>query len=234
VPEITIGKYEAAEENLLAALNLYFEGAHFAPIHTLAAAANEVIEKLAEQYGVSMHVMPASRIEKADKSVRKIIFSLLKKPQNFLKHANDTSEQVCKLQHIHTEYYLFEASRHLWLLGNCMEVEQKKECLVIAAYYVMYFYTVIWPLDEEGRPILIVNLLLKTLSNDIPPIPQSNDRNAWGKWFYNNIDNIFTLLLNCVSSPYGQSIITDFLSQPDIQLILNELLEQEEARCHKS
>lgn len=231
MPDITIGKYEAAEENLLAALKLYFEGAHLAPVHTLAAAANEVIEKLAEGHGVSVHIIPASRIAKVDKILRKKIFELLKKPQNFLKHADNANELACELNQIHTEFYLFEASRHLWLLRDSVKADQKVESMVIAAYYVMYFYIAVWPFDESGRLVYIINSFIEALSPDLNPLPISNDRTVWGEWYKDNIGNILTILRHCASSQESQSLITDFLGRPEIQSIVDELLAEERTRC---
>lgn len=232
--DVLITKLEAAEANLRASLRLYFEGEHYAPVHTLAAAANEVIEKLSERSGVSTHLLPASLIEKAPPNVKRLLFNVLRNTQNFCKHANDETEEEHVLVPFKTNFILYESSRHLVALKQAKQSKLCVENCFLPLFYIMYFHLVVYPGDSKEQLAGVANHLLGLLSVTVACLPKTDARVDWGTWYKTNVPIIEGWLVGWVAAPRFEESVKKFIEKLDIMPLLDEMLEQEAAFVTKS
>ncbi len=82
----TVTKLEAAERHLRVAIRLFFEDRDLVAVHTLAAAALDLLRGLARRHGVGSSFLkdnPLVRPEKKQELAR-----LVNEAQNFFKHAD--------------------------------------------------------------------------------------------------------------------------------------------------
>lgn len=125
--KITINKFDCVEKQLETALELFFQDCHHVPIHTLTAAAYNVIKdlrnhrqdgemlikrKLADQFG----------IDRKD----------INEPENFFKHADNDPEGELTYYYLFTELLLFEA---------CMQFERlTSRCILQFSVYQLWMW----------------------------------------------------------------------------------------------
>src|ERR1700722_12775832 len=123
-----ISKMDAAQRQLDSAIELYFAGSDPVAIHTLAAAAYELIKVLRERKG------PPDEITDAIIPGREADFrQLWNQAQNFFKHADRDSEAILEFDPALTEVRLYVASFYFEPLAPRTEA-----MLAFAAWYLMH------------------------------------------------------------------------------------------------
>ncbi len=104
---LRVGKLDAANRQLDCAIQLLFSGGDPVCIHTLAGAASILFSDLIEH-----HASQKSWDRAAQKSNRlspKEYFGIIRKPQNFLKHAKDDPAAIFNFDSEELFFALFSA-----------------------------------------------------------------------------------------------------------------------------
>lgn len=108
-------KLDAARRQLWVAVKLLFDGADPVAVHTLVGAASAIISDLVEQ----QH--PAASWDKfaqqANNITPSLYFQVMRKPQNFLKHARDDAAETFDFDPTETESVAFWAVMNLGNFG---------------------------------------------------------------------------------------------------------------------
>ena len=110
MPTHKISKLDAARRQLEMAINLYYFDRDFVSVHTLASAAHEVLADLLKHHGVQQpvslraivktHVRPEFQAE---------FLRMLKRAQNFFKHADSDSAAILTFDPRQTEFVVWES-----------------------------------------------------------------------------------------------------------------------------
>ncbi len=127
-----VTKLEGAERQLKLAIRLFFNHEDMIGIHTLTAAASQVIRDLARKRGSASPIRDEQivteiiRPEKKQEWVR-----ILKRAENFFKHANHDSEEMLDFFPDATPWLIFEAI----LMHNQLTGGYIPETLVFATWF---------------------------------------------------------------------------------------------------
>jgi hypothetical protein len=111
-----VSKLDAARRQLDAAIDLYFAEGDEIAIHTLAAAAYELVNTLRTKRGLPDEITAMILPE-----YRKEFEQRWRKAQNFFKHADKDADSVLEFEPHQTEIRLFMAS--LWYLALARRTE---------------------------------------------------------------------------------------------------------------
>ncbi|MFZ3320733.1 MAG: hypothetical protein WA190_00065 [Usitatibacter sp.] len=113
---IRISKLDAARRQMDAAIRLLFEGEDPVAVHTLVGAASVIISDLVEIHH------PKTSWDKLAQEANNIAaseyFAVMRKPQNFLKHARDDADAVLDFNPKDTESVAFWAVMNLSNFGT--------------------------------------------------------------------------------------------------------------------
>lgn len=121
-------KLEAAERQLRVAIRLFFERRDMVAVHTLAAAAQEILAVLARQKGLKSIYELVGLVEKEDIKTRKWA-------QNFLKHgSNDPEEELAFFPEM-TMFLLYDASASDWRLHSRVMSEVSPEVSAFLTWF---------------------------------------------------------------------------------------------------
>lgn len=101
-----ISKLDAAKRQLDTAINLYFKDADPVSIHTLTAAAHQILMDIAKPEGIKSFMKDTSIIRKGKE---KEYLVLINEAENFFKHANKDSHSLLKFIPAQTEAFLLDA-----------------------------------------------------------------------------------------------------------------------------
>jgi hypothetical protein len=102
-----ISKLEAARRQLETAIKLFFNDSDSISIHTLAAASHNVLKDLDDE---DKKVITNDKIlEFVKEDMKKEFFRIMRKPQNFFKHANQDPESELRFNPEVNEIDLFFA-----------------------------------------------------------------------------------------------------------------------------
>ena len=105
---IMIDKLDAARRQLETAALLYFNDQDIVSIHTLTAAAYEIVESLAQRRGRST-LAQSSLLKLLSDDLAKEVRSAMRVPQNFLKHADRDPDAQLEFEPDFTEFLLLDA-----------------------------------------------------------------------------------------------------------------------------
>lgn len=103
----TVSKLDAARRQMNEAIRFFFEQRDTIAIHTLAAAAAQVLQDLCKAQGIETFLRNANLI-RPDK--RKFWRQLLKASENFFKHADRDPEATHDFRPGSTEFVIFDAT----------------------------------------------------------------------------------------------------------------------------
>jgi len=107
VPFESVTKLECAERQLRVAIRLFFERRDLIAVHSLTAAAQEVVRQLAKPRGFKGIYEHADELIRPEK--KKEFIERIRAPQNFFKHASKDSNQKLKFHYEVTKFLLFDA-----------------------------------------------------------------------------------------------------------------------------
>jgi hypothetical protein len=106
---LVIGKLDAARRQLETAIDLYFHDADPVSVHTLAAAANQIIRDVNEKRGGKPLFSEGDFLRLFKPEVVNKVKSTLRKSQNFFKHAERDWTGTLRFDTRQTEVKLLEA-----------------------------------------------------------------------------------------------------------------------------
>lgn len=101
-----ISKLDAAKRQLDTAINLYFKDADPVSIHTLTAAAHQILMDLAKIEGIKSFMKDTSIIRKGKE---KEFLAMINEAENFFKHAEKDPRGLLKFSPGETEALLLDA-----------------------------------------------------------------------------------------------------------------------------
>ena len=118
--KLNLTKIDAAEAQLKAAVRMYFENKHLAPVYTLANAVREVVGQIGEHLDVEtvQKEIAKARGMKAEDMIRP-----LTKTANFFKHANRDPTANINLDDDDVEVVLFFACHDFGRVAGGMPIE---------------------------------------------------------------------------------------------------------------
>ncbi len=129
-PFETVTKIEAAERQLRVAIRMFFERRDMIAVHTIAAAAHEILRQLNAPLGFE------SIFDYGAKSVipekREEFRQLFRRDQNFFKHAGKDPNEKLDFYSEGTKFYLFDATRLLVSLTG----RHVPETAALTAYFI--------------------------------------------------------------------------------------------------
>jgi hypothetical protein len=105
---IRISKIEAAKVQIVAAIRLYFYDQHPAPIHTLAAAACGILRDL-DSHGAKTGLWIDSFKGRIQPGFEGKWHKIVKKAENFFKHANNDPDGILEYRHSQIDVFIFAA-----------------------------------------------------------------------------------------------------------------------------
>jgi hypothetical protein len=114
--KLRISKIEAARRQLDSAIELWFLDKDEVSIHTLAAAAYQLVHDLKEHKGLARELLYDSAMIK-DK-YRKQWSKVIKKPMNFFKHADNDPEETLEFSPLGSMGFIMAAASGLRILGE--------------------------------------------------------------------------------------------------------------------
>ena len=138
-----ISKLDAAKRQLDTAITLFFKQADSVSIHTLTAAAHQVLRDIGKIENIKSIIKDSGFIRK---EYEKEYLTIISEAENFFKHANKDSHKLLKFNPEQTESLLFDAVEmymqiakempedmsiyRVWFLANHSEIvslETKRE-----------------------------------------------------------------------------------------------------------
>jgi hypothetical protein len=128
--KIVVTKLEAARRQLKTAIKLWFEDGDPVAVHTLIAAAYEILDTLARRHG-AVDLLFAPDIIK-DEFRTKWVRSI-KSPANFFKHADRDPDGTLEFPFIVSEMFMFFSCNALIKMGETVGMEE-----TAMLYYFMF------------------------------------------------------------------------------------------------
>ena len=126
---IHITKLEAAQRQLDAAIRLLFDDSDSVAVHTLVGAASVIISNLVEKHHPDKSWDKFA--QEANKITAREYFQVMRKPQNFLKHASDDANAALDFDPKDAESIAFWAVMNL---GNLAPLSM--EASVLQLWYL--------------------------------------------------------------------------------------------------
>lgn len=130
--QITLSKLDAAKRQLRMAIRLLFEGTDPVPVHTLIGAASiilsDLVEKEAPERSWDRFAQDANNITAPE------YFRIMRKAQNYLKHAKDDPYSILDFNPIDTENLAFWAVMNSGELGNLSMEESVYQLWFLACH----------------------------------------------------------------------------------------------------
>jgi hypothetical protein len=137
--KLPITKLDAARRQLDTAITLWFHDADPVSLHTLTAAAHGIIHDIGSKIGKPTMLLDPGNFRKETFGEYK---TLLRKAQNFFKHANDDPVDMLFFSPQATAFHLFDAVQGYYLLST----ERTPLMTLFWSFYVIrnphYFETV--------------------------------------------------------------------------------------------
>ena len=139
-PFESLTKLEAAERQLRIAIRLFFQRKDLVAIHTLAAAAQGILQDLGNRQGIRSIFRETERIRH---EYREEVIKSFRQAQNFFKHADKNPQEKLRFYYEATKFYLFDAALLYIKLTN----RPFPEALVLVGWLLLKFPNLI--VDEE-------------------------------------------------------------------------------------
>ena len=123
-------------------IRLFFQREDLVAVHTLAAAAQGLLQGLGSRQGIKSLFTETDRIHP---KYRDEVIKSVRQAQNFFKHADKDPEEKLKFYYEATKYYLFDAaSLYIKLTGRGFP-----EALVFVGWVLLRFPNFL--LDEDDK-----------------------------------------------------------------------------------
>lgn len=128
-PKEEVSKTDAACRQLREAIVLFFERRDLVAVHTLAAAALQVLSDIGKATGATSMLKQGHYIREDKK---KVWFELLNEAQNFFKHADKDPEGVLEFKPSSTPFYIIDAV--------LLESQIRKQLSPASNCFLLWFY----------------------------------------------------------------------------------------------
>ena len=116
---LTISKLDAAKRQLETAIRLYFSNGDPVSIHTLTAAAHNIIRDVTKRRGNELMLVKDQLLEYLKPDFRKIFKEKLNEAENFFKHADRDHEATLNFNPDRSEFLIIDAcSQYCKLTGE--------------------------------------------------------------------------------------------------------------------
>lgn len=157
---IQITKLDAASRQLNIAIRLLFEEAEIIAVHTIAGAASilysNILSKTEPNESWDIKAQVACELAPVE------YYKIMRKTQNFLKHADKDTEETLEFDPMDTEALLFGA------VMNAVDIPPMS---VEAQVFQLWYIASHWPLSDENQTpfadaVLLFGDLRKTLRQD--------------------------------------------------------------------
>lgn len=107
--DVNIAKIDAARRQLETAIELYFQGGDVVSVHTLAAAAREILADLCEHREVEPFFSQERMLKELVKpEFRDMLYKALHKAENFFKHADRDPDKLLAFNPKQSEFIILE------------------------------------------------------------------------------------------------------------------------------
>jgi hypothetical protein len=144
--KFTVSKADAARRQLISAIRLYFDGGDEVAIHTLAAAARNVLIDLCEHKGVRHPLLLEQMLKDLVKEEHhKEVLTKFREAENFFKHADRDPAAEMEFNSDRTDYILLEAVEAYTALTG----ERVPELHAYRGWYVMHHQDCLAQASEE-------------------------------------------------------------------------------------
>lgn len=111
-----ISKLEAAERQLRQAVRLFFQRGDDVAVHTLAAAAYQIVSDLCEQKGIQREMEDSPILE--EMGVKGEALAAMRKPQNFFKHADKDPEGTVRFNPLLSACLILYAVQYFYAISG--------------------------------------------------------------------------------------------------------------------
>ena len=108
IPEIGISKIEAAKRQLETAITLYFQNADPVSIHTLVAAAHEILHGICKVRGLESLLKDVVK-QSIRKEKQNEYNDIIREAENFFKHGRRDPDASFEFRPVTTEIFIFDA-----------------------------------------------------------------------------------------------------------------------------
>jgi hypothetical protein len=154
----TVNKLDVARRQMNEAIRLFFEQRDPIAIHTLAAAAAQVLHDLCKAHGIKTPFRDA-KIIRADKL--KYWMQHLKAPENFFKHADRDRNATHAFRPKAAEYMIFDAA----YMYSLVTKRQTYEAAVFQGWFFLNYSEMLLESDYKRDLMAIASNLNITGSN---------------------------------------------------------------------
>ncbi len=153
---IQIDKLSAARRQLQTAIYLFYHEKDIIAIHTLAAAAYEILEDIAKQQGIlGSSFQRFIESLNSNSELRKEFIIAWRKPQNFFKHADKDSEEIIKLNPKQAQLIIYDSL----LLYRNLKNDLFQEGVVFNGWFLLKYRSEFIKNDPESeKQIPLLNL----------------------------------------------------------------------------
>ncbi len=131
-PELVISKLDAARRQLETAIRLYFQNGDPVSIHTLTAAAYNVIRDINDKRGGDPMLAKQQLIDRVKPEFRKMIWDKINEAENFFKHADRDHSNSLAFNPRQTEILLIDASSQYFKLTG----EDLPLCFILRGWFI--------------------------------------------------------------------------------------------------
>lgn len=152
----TVSKAEAAERQLRQVIRLFFQRADAVAIHTLAAAAYQILIDLCEHKGVKRELEDSTILDEL--GVKADVLAAVRAPQNFFKHADRDPEGSVRFNPTLSAYLILYGVHYLHSLNG----SQSAEGQVFRVWFFLRF--------PDRAPVEVRELL-----SELPPEADPDD-----------------------------------------------------------
>jgi hypothetical protein len=144
--ELRIGKLEAARRQLETAIKLYFHYSDPISIHTLSAAAYNVLRAINKDHGGTPMFAKEFLVQHIAPGQEKHVMSQVNEAENFFKHADRDPDKVLHFKLFLTEIFLLDAcGKYHDLTGELVPVFQ------VFFYWVIIHHPKLFKLPAEAQ-----------------------------------------------------------------------------------
>jgi hypothetical protein len=152
-----LSKLDVAKRQMNEAIRLFFESRDTVSIHTLAAAANQVLTDLCNSQGVGTPMRDGKRIKE---SRRKEWRKAMKAAENFFKHADHDPDRMYGFNAKLTEFVLLDSA----VMYSALTGRGTYEAIVFQSWYFLKYPDTL--LDSNLKTTLMENAVHLNVSPD--------------------------------------------------------------------
>jgi hypothetical protein len=118
-PKFNVSKLDATRRQLETAIRLYFWDADAVSIHTLTAAAYDVLRDVTKQKGADPMLIKGQLLELVKPEYKQMVIDKANEAQNFFKHADRDHEATLDFNPELTELHMIDAcAQYVKLVGE--------------------------------------------------------------------------------------------------------------------